>query len=691
MNRVPIAAALLIALSLPAAAQAKPDLPQRFKKWLDEEVVYLITPREKAVFLQLRTDRERDIFVDAFWKQRDPTPGTPRNEFQEEHLKRFAYANSYYGRSTPQPGWKTDRGRIHILLGPPKNIEQYSNVNGVHPTEIWFYLGDPDLGLPTAFNVIFFKRDGSGDYILYSPTEHGPRALVAGSMGGYRDVTRTSAAMTNDQAAYKELKELEPNLAPQVLSLIPGEQVQPGYESLASNRLMATIAAAPQKKVESDYAEALLKYKDFIDVDYTANYVPSEVEAQVIRDAAGTSLVHYTIEPGRISAEEAGGKYEIRFQLTGRVSDASGKTVFQFDKDFPFALTADELEAVRATSLSVQDVFPLVPGSYQFDVLLKNTASKEFTGAGRALVVPDPDGPPGLGPLLLAYGTQKTAPASRERVPFKVGDTQLLAQTRKTFGTKDSLVLFVQPHGLTPPLRDAGTLRVEFLRDADEVLARAVRLAEVPATGFVDVQSLAAFPPGYYQVRASLADGQGRALASARANFEVSLAPSVPRPLVMAKIAAAGGGADELLDAGLQLANKGDVAAALPKLAEAHALAPERADAAVAYAQALFRSKDFRGAKDVLAPFAGREDAPAEALAVSGMACQALEEDAEAAKHYTAYLLRFGANVDILNWLGSCHLRLGNTEEALKAWTKSLEIAPAQEKIKALVESLRKR
>lgn len=691
MNRVPLAVVLLVALSLPAAAQAKPDLPLRFKKWLDEEGVYLITAREKAVFLQLRTDRERDIFVDAFWKQRDPTPGTPRNEFQEEHQRRFAYANSYYGRSTPLPGWKTDRGRIYILLGPPRNIEQYSNVNGVHPTEIWFYLGDPDLGLPTAFNVIFFKRDGGGDYILYSPTEHGPRALVAGSMGGYRDVTRTSAAMTNDQAAYKELKDLEPNLAPQVLSLIPGEQVQPGYESLASNRLMATIAAAPQKKVEADYAEAILKYKDFIDVDYTANYVPSEVEAQVIRDASGTSLVHYTIEPGRISAEEAGGKYEIRFQLTGRVSDASGKTVFQFDKDFPFTLTADELEAVRATSLSVQDAFPLVPGSYQFDVLLKNTASKEFTGAGRTLVVPDPAGPPGLGPLLLAYGSERAAPGSRERVPFKVGDTQLLAQTRKTFGTKDSLVLFVQPHGLTPPLRDAGTLRLAFFRDDEEVVARTVRLADVPATGLVDVQSLVSFPSGYYQARVSLVDGQGRALAAIKSNFEVSLAPSVPRPLVMAKIAAAGGGADELLDAGLQLANKGDVAAALPKLAEAHARAPERADAAVAYAQALFRSKDFRRAKDVLVPLAGREDVPAEALALLGMACQALDEDAEAAKHYTAYLLRFGANVDILNWLGSCHMRLGNTEEALKAWTKSLEIAPNQEKIKALVESLRKK
>ncbi|MCK7483582.1 MAG: GWxTD domain-containing protein [Candidatus Moduliflexus flocculans] len=372
--------------------------------------------------------------------------GRPKTNSRKSTYRRLNHANSCYGRSTPLPGWRTDRGRIYIILGPPRNIEQYDAVNGVYPTEIWFYLGDPDLGLPTAFNVIFFKRDGGGDYVLYSPTEHGPRSLIAGSMGGFRDVTRTSSAMTNDQAAYKELKELEPNLAQQVLSLIPGESVQPGYESLASNRLMATIFNAPQKKIEVDYADAILKYKDFVEVEYTANYVGSEVQVQVIRDATGESLVHYTIEPARISAEEAGGRYDLRFRLTGRVSDAAGKTVYQFDKDFPFSLSPAELEDVRAKSISIQDVFPLVPGSYSFDILLKNVLSKEFMGAGRTIVVPDPAGPPGLSPLLLAYGTETKAAETRERVPFKVGDAQLLCQTRKMFGTKDSLVLFVQPY-----------------------------------------------------------------------------------------------------------------------------------------------------------------------------------------------------------------------------------------------------
>jgi len=230
MKRIPALAILLALLAPLAAAQGKIALPERFKKWLNEEVVYIITPHERDVFLQLQADRERDIFVEAFWKHRDPEPRTPRNEFEEEHYRRLGHANKFYGRSTPLPGWRTDRGRIYIVLGPPRNIEQYSNVNGVYPTEIWFYLGDPALGLPTAFNVIFFKRNGASDYILYSPTDDGPRSLVAESMGGYRDVSRVSSSISDDAAAYKALLDLEPNLARQTLSLIPGESSQPGFQ-----------------------------------------------------------------------------------------------------------------------------------------------------------------------------------------------------------------------------------------------------------------------------------------------------------------------------------------------------------------------------------------------------------------------------------------------------------------------------
>jgi GWxTD domain-containing protein len=684
---------LLAALALPALlpGQAKAGLPERYKKWLDEEVGYIITGHERDVFLKLQTDRERDIFVEAFWKHRDPLPETPRNEFEEEHYRRLNYANATFGRATPLPGWKTDRGRIYILLGAPKNIEQYTNVNGVYPAEIWFYLGDPNLGLPTGFNIIFFKRNGAGDYVLYSPSADGPRALIADPQTTYENASGSRRAMTEDQAAYKALQSLEPNLARQTLSLIPNEGAPAGIGSLASERLIATVFALPQKQVHDDYADAILKYKDSIEVEYTANYVASDVQAQVIRDDKGESFVHYTIEPARITAEEIGGKYEVRFRLTGRVSDAAGRTVYQFDKDFPFSLTAEELADVRAKSLSVQDVFPLVPGSYNFDILLKNVLSKEFTGAARALVVPAPGAAASISPLLLAYGVEKSPGAAGERIPFKTGDEQLLCQTHKTFGAADTLVLFYQVYGLTAPLRSSGAIRTDFQKEDKPFRSRTSKVEPAGETATViDGQPLQDFPPGYYQARVTLLDGQGREIASAKENFEVSPARAVPRPLVVSKVTVVAGSADDLYTMGVQSMNQGDLETARARLAEAHARAPQRADIAVAFAQVLFRANDFRGVKDVLLPVTSAEDAPAEALALLGQACHALGEFLEASTYYGSYLTRFGANIDILNYLGTCHYQLGNTAEALKAWTKSLELKPDQPKLQALVDSLKK-
>src|SRR4030042_6856184 len=107
------------------AQPEKEKLPARYQQWLDEEVVYIISSLEREVFLKLLTDRERDLFIEAFWKHRDPTLSTPENEFKSEHYRRIQYANHFFGRQGPRPGWKTDRGRIYIILGEPNDIQRF--------------------------------------------------------------------------------------------------------------------------------------------------------------------------------------------------------------------------------------------------------------------------------------------------------------------------------------------------------------------------------------------------------------------------------------------------------------------------------------------------------------------------------------------------------------------------------------
>lgn len=106
--------------------------------WINEDVVYIIGAPERSAFERLSTNAEREKFIEQFWLRRDPTPGTPQNEFKEEHYRRIAYANERYPSS--KPGWKTDRGRIYIQSGPPDEIESHpSGDAGDPPYEAWLY------------------------------------------------------------------------------------------------------------------------------------------------------------------------------------------------------------------------------------------------------------------------------------------------------------------------------------------------------------------------------------------------------------------------------------------------------------------------------------------------------------------------------------------------------------------------
>lgn len=112
----------------PAEPSAQAQTSGRaYTKWLNEDVVYIITPQERAAFLKLATNEEREMFVQQFWERRDPTPGTPENEFMDEHYRRIAQANLRFPTATGTAGWRTDRGRIYIVYGPPDEIDDHSS------------------------------------------------------------------------------------------------------------------------------------------------------------------------------------------------------------------------------------------------------------------------------------------------------------------------------------------------------------------------------------------------------------------------------------------------------------------------------------------------------------------------------------------------------------------------------------
>jgi len=673
-------------LAAPAASAAqkgqKPKLPENFKKWLDEEVVYIIAPMERDVFPKLQTDRERDLFIEAFWKQRDPTQGTPENEFKTEHYRRIAYADRYLGRDTPRPGWKTDRGRIYIILGEARDIQRFEGKSSTYDAEVWFYQGKTDLGLPAGFNLVFFKEGGHGEYKLYSPVGDGPQALLAGYFGG-----------PDYAGAYEKLREVEPSLAAVSLSLVPGEGGELyGRPSMSSDLLIQRVESAVARNVEAKYAQKFLQYKDLVEVEYTANYLDSDSLIKVFRDPSGPYFVHYAVEPRRLSVNQYEGKYTTTLKVNGRVTTADGRLVHQFDKIVSLNLGADEMNEASRAPFDFQDLFPLIGGDYSLSVLIKNEASKEFTSVEQALRIPQGGTAVQMTQPLLGYKVVRLDPAQRRMKAFRVGPFQIYCQPNRVFTRRETLAILFQLNGLSDELAAGGEVRFEFLKDGQpfrDIRRKPSDFPELP--NVLEEISLADFPPAHYTVRASVANA-GAEVVSASEEFDLSFAESVPRPWFSSRVLP---DPDDPVYAeilGAQFFNLGRIDEARVFLEKAFQRKPDSEDTATNLARVYRALQDPQAVVKTLGPFMIPEKAAkydtyllaSEALKRTGEFGRAVELLDKAVTHY-------GVNAVLLNSTGECYEGLGRTKEALAAFEKSLVLSPDQPEVRKKAEALRKK
>jgi GWxTD domain-containing protein len=179
-----LTAAVVVLAAWQQQPQAPPPPATPYTKWLTEDVAYIITDQERAAFKRLPTDEEREHFIEQFWLRRDPTPGTPRNEFKEEHYRRIAYANQHYADARIS-GWKTDRGRIYIVYGPADEIEtRPSGGATTYPSEQWRYSFIDGVG--TNIIIEFVDPTGTGEYrMTLDPSEKDALLSLLGPSGGH--------------------------------------------------------------------------------------------------------------------------------------------------------------------------------------------------------------------------------------------------------------------------------------------------------------------------------------------------------------------------------------------------------------------------------------------------------------------------------------------------------------------------
>lgn len=525
------------------------SLAERYRAWLEDEVRWIITDTERDVFLRLEDDSRRDRFIEEFWRNRDPTPGTEQNEYREMHYERLAHATAQFGRETPREGHETDRGRMYILLGKPQSINRLPNTQQAVPIEVWFYSVDPALGMTPFFYLIFFKDNGVGEYRLYSPAMDGPKRLLNASgqlavergAGGAGGPGARSMLGSETGQVLAILRQVDPELANAAASLVPGEGGDFGASPLRSELVLSRIFDLPDRLMpRATWAFNVLTGVTESRVRFET--LAARGEAVVLRDPTGQPFVHFTARaPGSsLNLNHFDDRYYVTFALTSGLHDAELRFLSNAE---PRVLQADldeeRAQRVRQGDLQYMDRLPVVEGSFRLDLTLENNVSGEFARLDLPIEVAEPE--PGAAvasrPLLVldARAVDNYDPFG-EHFPFQTGSLLTIPALGGPFAADSELHVLWQLYGPRPP---AAPMQIRYrVRDtADrERLRRFVRVdwRQASPAGVLDHLTsidLTGLAPGDYVLEAEI-DLAGE--NSHRMPFAVVDADSYARPFTHA-------------------------------------------------------------------------------------------------------------------------------------------------------------
>ena len=365
------------------AKALKIELSKTYKKWLDEDVRWIITDEEKSAFMQLSNDEERDQFIEAFWQRRDPTPDTEENEFKEEHYRRIAYANEHFAAGIP--GWKTDRGRTYIVFGPADEIESHPSggsyerpmeegggETSTFPFETWRYRYLEGIGQEVI--IEFVDTCMCGDY-----------------------------HMTMDRSEKDALK-YTPNagltLYEQMgMSSKASRFTNGGIEQLGSSPFNNDLQSKEFDRLEQFaklQAAPAVKFKDLEEVvshKISVNLMPFDVRADFVKVTSDTVLVPVTIQIKNrdVTFQNKDGVERGTVNIFGRVTTLTGKIVQTFEDTVQVDVPVELLPKTAENSSVYWKALPLriSQNRYRLDVVVKDVNGDRTGSWSHAIQIPD--------------------------------------------------------------------------------------------------------------------------------------------------------------------------------------------------------------------------------------------------------------------------------------------------------------
>src|SRR6202142_1094757 len=350
------------------------------KKWLNEDVRWIISDEERKAFMQLSNEEEREQFIEAFWDRRNPNPDSEDNEFKDEHYRRIEYANEHYYAG--KPGWMTDRGRIYIVYGPPDEIESHPSggsynrpieegggTTSTFPFEDWRYRYIEGIGEEVIIEFVDDCQCGAYDMTMDRSKKD---ALLHTPNGG--------------ETLYEQLGQASKN-----------DRFSGGPEQLGPGPMSSQLQSHEFDRLEQFYklnAAPAIKFKDLAEQvghHITYNPMPFDVLFDFVRITSDTVLVPVTVQLKNrdITFSDKEGVQHGVMNIFGRLTTLSGKVAQTFEDtvavDVPAELLARESEGLRVYSRSV----PLRPGRYKLDLVVKDVNGDRVGTKSQGIIVPD--------------------------------------------------------------------------------------------------------------------------------------------------------------------------------------------------------------------------------------------------------------------------------------------------------------
>jgi GWxTD domain-containing protein len=363
------------------AKALKQELSKPYKKWLDEDVVYIITDEERAAFKQLSNDEERDNFIEAFWQRRDPTPDTEENEFKEEHYQRIAYANEHFAAGVP--GWKTDRGRIYVVFGKADEVESHPSggtyerpmdegggETSTYPFEQWRYRYIEGIGQEVI--IEFVDTCMCGEYHMTMDRSEKDALLMTPNAGltMWEQMGMASKAQRFSGGGLERL-----GVGPQSSML----------ESKQFDRLEQFFKLQQAPKIKfTDLTEE-------VNSKVILNPMPFDVRSDYVKVTGDTVLVPITIQMRNrdITFANKDGVQRGTVNIYAKLSTLTNKIVQTFEDTVQVDVPAELLPRTAENASVYWKALPLRPGRYKLYIAVKDVNGDRKGIYSRSIMVPE--------------------------------------------------------------------------------------------------------------------------------------------------------------------------------------------------------------------------------------------------------------------------------------------------------------